>query len=307
MQQSRRRLPLFSIALFSALFSAALLLSAACAGPPAVSAQASEPQQNQLVRPSRSAGCSQDTPAVPPSRVEVDGLIRSFITVVPPEYDPDIPQKLVFAFHGRTSPNEEVRQYYDLEPHATNTIFIYPSGLAQGDGTFTWSDPGDPADALRDYAFFDAMLGLHAQYYCLNLDEVYAVGHSLGAYFANALGCARGSQVRGVGTLGGSITAGDCVAPTAAIVFHNPNDRLVDIDLGVEVANHFLRQNNITTESVPAEPRSLNCERYGEANERHPVVWCPHTQDYGYNGRYYPHNWPDETGRAIVGFFESLP
>ena len=235
------------------------------------------------------------------------GLIRSFITVVPETYRRNTPHKLVFAFHGRTSPNEEVRRYYDLEPHAADTIFIYPSGLSQGDGTFTWSDPGDPADALRDYAFFDAMLGLHAQYYCIDLDEVYAVGHSLGAYFANALGCARGSQIRGVATLGGSIVAEDCVAPTAAMVLHNPSDRLVSIDLGVEVANHFLRQNGLTGEPTATEPRSLNCERYGGAGERHPVVWCPHTQDYGYGGRYYPHNWPGATGQAVMTFFESLP
>ena len=188
------------------LFSTLFLLSAACAGLPAVTSTATptsrvQPQasQSQLAqRPSLSAGCGQDAPSVAPSRVEVDGLIRSFITVIPSTYSPDTPHKLVFAFHGRTSPNEEVRRYYDLEPYATDTIFVYPSGLRQEGGTFTWSDPGDPADALRDYAFFDAMLGLHAQYYCLDLDEVYAVGHSLGAYFVNALGCARGSQIRGV-------------------------------------------------------------------------------------------------------------
>ncbi len=300
------------VPLFSALI---LLLATACAGPPAVTSTAAtsrvQPQtlKSQTVQqdPSLSAGCGQGAPSVAPSRVEAGGLIRSFITIIPPGYDPNVPHKLVFAFHGRTSPNEEVRRYYDLEPYATNVIFIYPSGLSQGDGTFTWSDPGDPADGLRDYAFFDAMLGLHAQYYCLNLDEVYAVGHSLGAYFVNALGCARGSQIRGVATLGGSIVAEECVAPTAAMVLHNPNDRLVDFEYGTEVANHFLRQNSITVKPVATEPRSLNCERYGASGERHPVVWCAHTQDYSYSGRYYPHNWPDETGEAIMGFFESLP
>lgn len=287
-----------------------LLFSVACAGPPAVtSAQPQAPtrQARSVSASSLSAGCGQRAPDVPPSRVEVDGLIRSFITVVPPDYDPNVPYQLVLAFHGRTSPNDEVRRYYDLEPYATDTIFIYPSGLSQGDGTYTWSDPGDAADALRDYAFFDALLGLHAQYYCLNLDRVYAVGHSLGAYFVNALGCARGSQLRGVATLGGSIVAEDCVAPTAAMILHNPNDRLVDFDFGVEAANHFLRQNGITDKPTPTEPRALNCERYGAADARFPVVWCPHTQDYSFDGSYYPHNWPDGTGRAIMAFFESLP
>ena len=264
-------------------------------------------QAQQVNASSLAAGCAQPAPAAPPTRVEVDGLIRSFITVVPDDYDPNIPYKLVFGFHGRTSPNEEVRRYYDLEPYAADTIFIYPSGLSQGDGTFDWSDSGDAAGALRDYAFFDTLLGLHAQYYCINLDKVFAVGHSLGAYFVNALGCARGSQLRGIATLGGSIVAEDCVAPTAAMILHNPNDRLVDFDFGVEAVNHFLRQNGITGGPTPVEPRSLNCERYGAAEERYPVVWCAHTQDYSYNGRYYPHNWPNGTGEAIMRFFESLP
>ena len=155
-------------------------------------------QAQQVNASSLSAGCGQGVPAVPPTRVEVDGLIRSFITVVPDDYDPNIPYKLVFGFHGRTSPNEEVRRYYDLEPYATDTIFIYPSGLSQGDGTFNWSDSGDAAGALRDYTFFDALLGLHAQYYCINLDKVFAVGHSLGAYFVNALAAPEGVNCAGL-------------------------------------------------------------------------------------------------------------
>ncbi|HEX7021416.1 MAG TPA: hypothetical protein VF171_01070, partial [Trueperaceae bacterium] len=58
---------------------------------------------------------------------------------------------------------------------------------------------------------------------------------------------------------------------------------------------------------VPTEPRSLNCVRYGPPRMAHPVVWCPHHQDYGYGGRYYPHNWPRAAGPAIMAFFRSLP
>ena len=225
---------------------------------------------------------------------------------MPEAYNPNVPHDLVIAFHGLTNSNERVRGYYGLEGKSSNTLFLYPSGLRSGD-TYSWSDPGDPSNSLRDYRFFDAMLSAYAADYCLDLNRVFVVGHSLGAWFVNSLACARGAQIRGAGTLGGGVSPSDCTGPVAAIIFHNPNDRLVPFAQGEAARDAFIKQDGLFTTSVAGEPRAFRCQRYGPPDARNPVVWCPHTFDYSYNGRYYPHNWPEETGAAIMNFFASLP
>ena len=139
-------------------------------------------------------------------RSQVGGRSRALITVVPASYRPAEPHALVVAFHGRTNSNAEARRYYDLERHAREpTIFVYPSALRERAGSFAWSEPEDPPGALRDFALFDAVLALIARSYCIDPARIFAVGHSLGAWFVNSLGCARGDALRAIATLAGGI------------------------------------------------------------------------------------------------------
>lgn len=244
-----------------------------------------------------SSGCGNAHPL--PEAIPVQEVERTFITSGL-DTDDSAPQQLVLAFHGRTSTNLQVRRYYGLEPYA-NTIFVYPSGLVSMDG-FSWSDSeGAPDDAL-----FNAVLDLFARDTCLDLTRVFVVGHSLGASFANSLACTQGDRIRAVGSLGGGISADRCRGKTAAVVFHNPDDRLVPVSEGLQVRDRFLAQNMLEPPASPSEPASFNCERYGSAGTPFPVVWCPHPFDYAYDGTYYPHNWPRGTGRVIMDFFNGL-
>lgn len=264
--------------------------------------------QNVALGKYLSAGCGQMPPEVPPGLITVNGQVRSLIAVVPQGYHQDQPHRLIFAFHGRTNSNARVRDYYNLERQAKGrTLFIYPSGLPQGDGR-SWWDLGDLSDSLRDYALFDQMLKTFSALYCIDLDQVYVVGHSLGASFANSLACARGDKIRAVGTVGGGISVSECHGSVAAIVLHNPHDRLVDISHGIKVRDTYLSQNDLDAqEGVAVEPHNFDCERYGVPDAHNPVLWCPHTKDYSSRGTYYPHNWPRGTGRVIMNFFDSLP
>lgn len=263
-----------------------------------------------------SAGCGLEAPSEPPSAVQVDGTTRALIAAVPEDYDPDRPHQLVLAFHGRTSPNDLVRRYYDLERHATRpTIFVYPSGAAEDDGTFSWSDPGDPAHDLRDYALFDALVETFAASYCIDRGRIFAVGHSLGAWFVNSLGCARGDVLRAVGTLAGGISGSECRGPTAAAFMHNPNDRMVPFEHGLAALELYLAENqaDVTMTDGVDGPRALVqeagfvCRHYDGDGGDHPVLWCPHNRDHTRRGRYYPHHWPAGTGALIMSFFDSLP
>ena len=256
-----------------------------------------------------SAGCGEPPSREAPASVVVDGRQRGLITVVPESYDAGQPHDLVVAFHGLTNSNADVRGYYDLEDHAPRpAVFVYPSGLPAGEGRRSWSDPGDPASELRDYALFDAIVARLEREYCIDRDRVFAVGHSLGAWFVNSLGCARGGVLRGTGAVAGGISSSECTGPVAAVVVHNPKDRLVDFFRGEEVRDLLLRRNGLAEDSGQPEAGAgpLNCIRYGGPDHRHPVLWCPHTHDRTRGNRYYPHQWPAQTGPLIMTFFDTL-
>jgi polyhydroxybutyrate depolymerase len=256
-----------------------------------------------------SPGCGQPPPQKAPANIVVDGRRRDLITAVPAPYEADKPHDLVVAFHGLTNSNVDVRDYYDLEDHALRpAVFVYPSGLPTGEGRRSWSDPGDPASELRDYALFDAIVARVEREYCIDRGRVFAVGHSLGAWFVNSLSCARGKVLRGIGAVAGGISASECTGPVAAIIVHNPKDRLVDFSHGEEVRDLLLRRNGLMKDSGEPEARAehLNCVRYGDPDHRHPVLWCPHTHDRTRRDRFYPHQWPQGTGAVIMTFFDAL-
>lgn len=254
-----------------------------------------------------SPGCGQPPPATTPASVQVDGRTRSFITALPADYRPERPHPLVFAFHGRTSPNHVVRNYYHLEDNGpADAIYVYPSGLRDASGGFTWWERGDPPDALRDFALFDRLVELFERRYCIDRARIYAVGHSLGASFVNSLGCARGDVLRAIGTLAGGIERSRCRGRVAAAIFHNPADRLVDFDYGLAVRNFYAARTSDPDGPDFDRLERFNCARYGAAAAPNPILWCPHNRDLRH-GRYYPHQWPAETGAAIMRFFASLP
>lgn len=285
----------------------AALIASIVPAPSAQPAPATELAAVAAPAPARTRNWSQGCGRPPPdplARLTVANRERQLITVIPEDYHANRPHKLVFAFHGRTNANHQVRRYYEIENIWQDAIIIYPQGLPRGNG-YSWADAGDSASNLRDYALFDAMLEHFSQHYCLDLDHVYALGHSLGGWFSSSLGCARGDKLRAVASLGGSISVSSCRGNVAAMVIHNPNDRLVPFAQGEATRDLFLTQNNLSLQAQASAPQFLACQQYGSGD--YPVKWCPHRNDHSYSGRYYPHNWPAGAGRAMLEFFASLP
>lgn len=259
------------------------------------------------VRDSKSAGCGKNPPGSKISSVLVNGLTRNFITVIPSGYSKDTPISFIFAPHGRTNSNEMVRTYYKVEQASQGkAIIVYPSGLPEATSPRNWADSGDPSDKLRDFALFDEIYEEFTDNYCIDLDRVYVVGHSLGAWFTNTLSCARGNVIRAIGSVGGGTTINNCTGPVAAMVMHNPEDRLAPFSSGETARNQLIEQNQCSSQTISTNPSSLNCVAYQNCNEIAPLIWCPHSDSTSYNGTYYPHTWPDGAGSAIWEFFESL-
>lgn len=259
------------------------------------------------VRDSLSAGCGKTPPSPMPTSSVVDGKTRHYITVVPSNYDKNKPLDLIFAFHGRTNPNTMVRTYYKVEEASKGqAIMIYPAGLPEAGPSRSWSDPGDKSSELRDFALFDQLLEEFSDNYCVNLDHVYVVGHSLGAWFTNSLSCARGNVIRAIGSVGGGTTINECTGPVAVMIMHNPKDRLAPFSSGEVARNQLVSQNQCSSKAVSVNPAGLKCVQYQDCNEVAPTIWCPHNEDYDWQGTYYPHTWPKSAGSEIWKFFKSL-
>jgi polyhydroxybutyrate depolymerase len=251
-----------------------------------------------------SSGCGAP-PTRPPETFHVAGRERHAIVVLPKAFRANRPHALVFAFHGRTNNNVRARRYFGLEEAAHgSTIFVYPAALPDRTRGFAWTDPADPPGALRDFELFDVILDRIASNYCIDLDAVYVVGHSLGASFANSLACARAQRIRGVASVAGGIASPDCSGGVAALLLHNPHDRAVPLKEGERARDVLLGRAGGAAKWVGRRIGAFECRRYGD--RENPLFWCLHAQDVTARGRYYPHQWPEGAAQGIIEFFDLL-
>jgi polyhydroxybutyrate depolymerase len=283
---------------------AAFALAAACAPRTTPVASTETPT---AVR--RSPGCDAASTTATPDRVVVAGIERSFLARVPPG-SAAVPRDLVLAFHGRTNDAAQVRRYMGLDAALPEAIVVYPRALPATSSTFAWADRGDPPDRQRDFALVDALIAAFGDAHCVDLDRVFVVGHSLGAYFANDVACRLGDRIRAVASVAGGLQGDGCVGGAAALLVHHPDDRLVRMSEGVGARDAFRSANELG--AVPTAPIAdgplarLRCARHGDASTADPVVWCARDGATTPRGR-DPHTWPTATAAAIGAFFAGLP
>lgn len=255
----------------------------------------------------RSPGCTALGAAPLPERLVVDGREREVLVTAP--VAASAPHDLVIAFHGRTNDADQARGYFGLDEAMPGALIVYPRALPAAPGSFAWRDPGDPVGAQRDVALVDAIVAAMGAAHCIDLDRVFVVGHSLGAFFANDLACQHAGRVRAVASVAGGVTGDGCVGATAALLLHHPDDRLVPISEGAHARDTFLAANTLPLRAARTEPASLGglrCDRYGDGDAAHPVLWCLHgTAAAATAGD--PHGWPEATAAAIAAFFDALP
>lgn len=299
-----------TVALAAVLATLALAACAPRAAPPATEHPV-DPGVTAAVggpagRPS--PGCAASPAPSPPDRLTVAGVERRFVVRVPVR-PTRAPRDLVLVFHGRTNDADQVRRYAGLDAALPDAIVVYPRALAAGPGAFAWTDPGDPPERLRDFALVVAVIEAVGAVHCVDLDRVFVVGHSLGAYFANDVACRLGDRVRAVASVAGGLQNDACVGGTAALLVHHSADRLVPIAEGERARDAFLVANGIA--GAPAVPAAdaplarLGCARHGDPGAVEPVVWCVRddaTTPPGLD----PHTWPEGAATAIAAFFASL-
>ena len=252
-----------------------------------------------------SPGCGKAPVTMGPNSVDVNGVQRDFLLSVPSGYKAHDPAPLIVAFHGRTNSNEQVRSYMRLDRNATDSIIVYPAALKKENGSYSWANPGDKPGEIRDIAFFDAIVERLADSYCIDMDRISVVGHSLGAWMANSVACVRGDVVMASATVGGDSVMTTCTGPAAAMIAHNPKDNLAPFSGAEKVRDLRMKTNSCSAHTLDTGPKSLSCIRYDTCAGGNDILWCPHTID-SENGSFYPHVWPKETADVIVDFFKGI-
>lgn len=252
-----------------------------------------------------SPGCGK-TEREAPTTIAVGGMERSFILDLPSGMSRRDPLPLIVAFHGKTNDNEMVRSYFGLKREATDYIVAYPAALKRDTGTFYWSDPGDKLSTLRDLAFFDAIVETLGDSYCIDMDRIYTVGHSLGAWMANSVACARGGVVRASATVGGDSMIAPCAGPSSMLMIHHQRDNLTSFASAVKAKDQIVAADACEQNTKEVAPSNLQCVEYAGCDGGNTVVFCPHEQDRDRQGNFYPHQWPEGTAKTIVDFFEDL-
>lgn len=253
-----------------------------------------------------SAGCNQQMPSSPPTSVVVNGQARNYLVHIPPQASARTSLPLLFAFHGRTNSNQQVRDYYKFDQEANDVYVIYPSALPENSSPRSYRDPGDSSYEIRDIQLFDAIVRTMADQYCIDMFRIFAGGHSLGGWMSNSLGCVRGDVVRGAASVGSSGVVADCAGPTGSMLIHNPLDDLAPISSGERVRELRLQQNQCANTWQSTEPLVFKCNQ-AVCSKGQPLLWCPHTINTSFNGSYYPHTWPRGTGEIMLDFFKNLP
>lgn len=181
---------------------------------------------------------------------------RSYIVHIPSALDPNAGVPLLFSFHGAGGKAVDMQTGtgFDVLADQLGFITVYPNGAM---GQAPWNvgrgvcPPGNfVSTGSDDFAYFDAMLdGIEADQ-CIDRERVFAMGLSMGGYFAHNLGCQLPhGRVRAIAPHSSGTYSGDCPgAPLPVLILHGDSDSLINYQCGVNSRDYWVGRNGCSKE-----------------------------------------------------------
>lgn len=228
-----------------ALLATSLAL-AACSGPPAPEPTSPTASPTPTAALDLYAGTES---AVAPRGVvtsgsmrTADGRTRTYRLFVPEGITGSAP--LLIALHGGLGSGEQFAAGSGFDGLATANAFVvvYPDGIgslsdgAAGIRTWNGGDCCGPAarDGVDDVAFVRALVGRIAAAVPIDLDRVFAAGHSNGGILALRLACEASDTFAAVGVQAAALGIPTCgpQQPVSAFMIHGTADRNIPINGG---------------------------------------------------------------------------
>src|SRR5204862_4895290 len=119
-------------------------------------------------------------------------------------------------------------------PAGEEAVIVSPSGV---DGRWVVDAAG------ADVALFDDLLRTLGDELCLDPARVFSYGFSAGARMTTLLACIRGTQLRGVAPVAGTLAGEGCAGPVAAWVVHGTADEVNAVALGAAARDRYVQIN----------------------------------------------------------------
>jgi polyhydroxybutyrate depolymerase len=245
-----------------------------------------------------SMGCGMAAPPTGPLTIDVAGTMRDYILRLPDGYDPAVPHRIIFAFHGASGsavqvdngdpPNADLEPtgpYYGIKAESVDTIFV--AGQAVG----SWS-----TSTTKDVDYVKALLAQLESTLCIDESRIFATGFSMGGIMTiNNVGCRQADVFRAIAPMSGQIQDCPGTAPIAYWSSHGTGDTTITIDKGRTARDEFVERNGCDGTTMPGEREG--CVKYQGCSAGHPVEWCE------FDGIHEP---PPFSGPAIWQFLSQF-
>ncbi|MDF1502757.1 PHB depolymerase family esterase [Roseisolibacter sp. H3M3-2] len=160
-------------------------------------------------------------------RLTVGGVERRYLV----QRAAGAPAPLVIVFHGAGGSAAQIARAHGWRALAARerATVVFPDGVGRrwGDGWALRERPG-----VDDFAYVRAVLADVARAAPVDARRTFAVGHSNGAFFAQALACRLPGAFAAIGTVAGQLAEGAVAAcrstpPVSAVAVHGTADPLV--------------------------------------------------------------------------------
>ena len=159
--------------------------------------------------------------------MEVNGVQREFLLVIPGDYKAGSPVPLVFDFHGTGSNPKRQIAYSDLANLAGGEGFLLvaPVGVYSNGERPSWNAPRDPA-GVDDIAFVKSIIKVVATDYPIDRKRIYATGMSGGGRMSSRIGCDLSEVFAAIAPVAGIQFLDNCTPSRAipVLTFHGKKD-----------------------------------------------------------------------------------
>ncbi|MGL4609966.1 MAG: extracellular catalytic domain type 1 short-chain-length polyhydroxyalkanoate depolymerase [Trueperaceae bacterium] len=165
--------------------------------------------------------------------LSVDGVERSYLLHVPPDYDPQIPLPLLLVLHGRGGNGESMEELSGFSPLADeeNFMVVYPNGLDK-QWNFVQDPPGYTRMRQDDVKFLLTLIDEISSMYAVDETRIFVTGFSNGGFMTQRLACAAPERFAAFASVGGAGFGGlaelcQRSVPLSLLLMHGTEDTIV--------------------------------------------------------------------------------